>query len=379
MKSELFGEFLTALRCGLKGENYNGGGDLKKLYLLSKKHGVENLFYLAVKETCADAEVLKVAKKAYNANVNLSLMQKAYSDETTARLTAAGVKILLLKGEAIKNVYPRADMRYSSDVDFYYEKKQGKKVKKILTEAGFALTHKSYQHACYEKPPVTLEAHYSLSFLDKKGAEYYAEPFARAKEIKNNLYRFDLSDEYVYFLTHAAKHFKMGGFGVKTVADNYCFLNSLTDTAYVESELIKLDLIKFYAAFKNVTLNWFSGGEIDLDGEAFENYIASGANYGTGENYAAMNFGGEGSGKKYLLSKFFPSAKVLSQVYPVLEKAPVLLPVFWVVRAFKFAFRKDKSEAVKTAMKTSAAVNENVTRTAKEAKRAAGFDGEKSE
>lgn len=379
MKSECFSEFLSAVSCGLKGEKYVGGGDLKKLYMLSKKHGVENLFYLAVKDTPIDAEVLKRAKKSYDANVSLSLIQKAYADETTARLTGAGVKILLLKGEAIKNLYPRADMRYSSDVDFYYDKKRGKKVKKILTEAGFSITHRSYQHACYSKPPVTLEAHYSLSFLDKKGAEYYSLPFKMAEEIKSNLYRFNLNDEYVYFLTHAAKHFKMGGFGVKTVADNYCFLNADIDSAYVEGELKKLDLINFYAALKNLTLNWFSGGELDCDGEAFENYIASGANYGTGENYAAMNFGGENSGKKYLLSKFFPSAKVLSQVYPVLEKAPVLLPVFWVVRAFKFMFRKDKSKAVKTAVRTSGAVDENVARTAKEAKRAAGFNGDKAD
>ena len=293
MKSESFTEFLSAANNGLKGESYNGGGNLKKLYALSKKHGVENLFYFAVKDGCADADVLKVAKKAYEANVNLSLIQKAYAEETLARLTGGGVKVLLLKGDAIKKLYPRADMRYSADVDFFYEKKQSKKVKKILTEAGFNLTHKSYQHACYEKRPVTLEAHYSLSFLDKKGAEYYDKPFERAVEIKSGLYRFNLNDEYIYFLTHAAKHFKYGGFGVKSVADNYCFLNAGLDFAYVEAELDKLDLSKFYAAFKNVTLNWFGGGELDESGEAFENYIASGANYGTAEHYAAMNFGGE--------------------------------------------------------------------------------------
>mgnify|MGYP002522608270 CR=1 FL=1 len=364
MKTELFTEFLRAVSCGLKGEEYAGGGDLRKLYVLSKKHGVENLFYLAIKKSCADAEVLRVAKKAYDMNVNLSFVQKAYADETLSRLAEAGVKILLLKGDAIKSVYPRPDMRYSADVDFYYEKKQNKKVKKTLTEAGFKLTHKNYQHACYEKYPVTLEAHYSLSFLDKKSGKYYDNAFLKATEIKKNIYRLNLSDEYIYFLTHAAKHFKYGGFGVKSVADNYCFLNAGLDFNYVEKELASLNLLKFYAAFKNVAENWF--GETPLSDD--------GANYGTHKNYAAMNFTGEKSGKKYFMSKIFPSAKILSQKYPALEKAPVLLPVFWVVRAVGFLFRKDKKAAVKGVVKTSGAVDEKTIKTASDAKRAAGFD-----
>lgn len=374
MKNELFTEFLRAVSSGLKGEAYTGGGDLRKLYVLSKKHGVENLFYLAIKNSCADAEVLKVAKKAYDANVNLSLVQKAYADETLSHLAGDGVKILLLKGDAVKNVYPRQDMRYSSDVDFYYEKKQNKKVKKTLTEAGFKLTHKNYQHACYKKYPVTLEAHYSLSFLDKKSGKYYDNVFLKATEIKKNIYRFNLSDEYIYFLTHAAKHFKYGGFGVKTVADNYCFLNADIDFNYVEKELDRLNLLKFYAAFKNVAENWFGKTPLSDDGAAFEEYIAVGANYGTSKNYAAMNFADDSSGKKYFLSKIFPSAKIMSQKYAVLEKAPALLPVFWVVRAVGFLFRKDKKTAVKGVVKTSGAVDEESVKTARDAKRAAGFD-----
>lgn len=374
MKSELFKEFLSVVSCGLNGKTYSGAGDLRKIYLLSKKHGVENLFYLAIKENCADLEVLKIAKKAYASNVNLSLVQNAYADETFSRLANNGVKILRLKGEAIKNIYPSRDMRYSSDVDFYYEKKQGKIVKKVLKGAGFELTHKTYQHACYEKHPVTLEAHYSLSFLDKSSGKYYDDVFLKAKKASEGIFCFSLNDEYVYFLTHAAKHFKYGGFGVKSVVDNFCFLKAVLDFPYVESEIEKLNLTKFYTTFRNVSFNWFGGEELSEDGEAFEEFIAKSANYGTSENYAAMNFTGEKAGKKYLLSKIFPSAKILSQKYAILEKTPVLLPVFWVVRLFAFIFRKDKKSAMKGVIKTTDAVNEKAVMTAKEAKRAVGFD-----
>lgn len=87
-----------------------------------------------------------------------------------------------------------------------------------------------------------------------------------------------------------------------------------------------------------------------------------------------MNFTDDNSGKKYLLSKIFPSAKIMSQKYAVLEKAPALLPVFWVVRAVGFLFRKDKKTAVKGVVKTSGAVDEERVKTARDAKRAAGFD-----
>ena len=66
-----------------------------------------------------------------------------------------------------------------------------------------------------------------------------------------------------------------------------------------------------------------------------------------------------------LLAAAFPRLSHMRLKYPVLKKAPFLLPVFWVVRLLQYAFTKDKSiarkrDALMNADEKSAAVMEKI-------------------
>ena len=57
-------------------------------------------------------------------------------------------------------------------------------------------------------------------------------------------------------------------------------------------------------------------------------------------NYSISNYNNK---KTYLFRLFFPEFKVMKGKYPVLKKAPVLLPAMWIARIFKDILSKDNS------------------------------------
>ena len=75
------------------------------------------------------------------------------------------------------------------------------------------------------------------------------------------------------------------------------------------------------------------GGELTDDGRQLLNDMFSGTVYGKGKTMAEKvdEHGGKG---RYILSRLFPKVSIMKNTYPVLEKCPVLLPFYYLVRLF---------------------------------------------
>ena len=81
--------------------------------------------------------------------------------------------------------------------------------------------------------------------------------------------------------------------------------------------------------------------------ETLNEFVFHTGTYGTKETDVAAKLTNQGANKgKYLISRFFPNLSFMRMQYPVLEKAPVLLPIFWVARGFRSVFlRRDRLSA----------------------------------
>ena len=62
--------------------------------------------------------------------------------------------------------------------------------------------------------------------------------------------------------------------------------------------------------------------------------------YGSMENHAAVAKAESKSSAAYLLKRIFLPYKVMAWQYPILKKAPFLLPFCWVVRCVKALFNR---------------------------------------
>jgi len=108
------------------------------------------------------------------------------------------------------------------------------------------------------------------------------------------------------------------------------------DYDFIKAQLKKYDMLNFYYTVENLLGYFFYGKDADEKLESVARYIFENQTTGTYSNITAnLGFWGK---IKYFLKNWFPSAKDLSFRYPVLEKAPVLLPICWIRRIFYSLF-----------------------------------------
>ena len=351
----IYDVFLKTIKCGLGWGELPKDGEWEKLFALAKHHGLTSLFYNAVKEAeYVPAQVREAAKKLYLAQTAQQMSQEYYAEALFEKFTERKIRYMPLKGYVLRKLYPTPEHRTSCDVDVFYDKERKAETDEILTSLGFINEGDSVNHGEWVYQKVTLETHHELAAQKDKYHEYYQDVFSRLKT--QDGVRFDFTDEdfYIYFTVHGAKHFNAGGFGVRTVLDTYIYnKEKALNRAYLQAELEKLGLWTFALAIEALANVWFGEGVETEDTELLGEFIFESGTYGT-EGHLAISrgLGKNNSAKKaksaYLRRTIFPPFSTMKTMYPILNKAPFLLPFTWVCKWFKVLFKRRKR--VKTVM-----------------------------
>ncbi len=326
------------------------------VYALAKNHSLTAITYRAVQKTgeTPDEEVLKKWERRYRLAVQADTEQLFAWDELKGLAKERGFKILPVKGINLKKLYPCSSLRQMGDIDVLYERADFDKIRPALESVGYTYETATSEinHQVFKRPPVMdVEMHRDLFPDDNPFYEYYAQPWARAKETDEPFtYAFSLEDEYVYTVLHAGKHYFSYGSGVRTFLDLYFYMTRYRDEldfAYIERELQAADEIAFAAGGTDSVLaferqaremanGWFAQEKIVIDETGLS--VLSGGVYGVLERGWKKEYGKQG--KKYLRKRLFPSYKMMCKRNPILKKLPFLLPFFWLGRLCKGLFSK---------------------------------------
>lgn len=328
-------------------------------------------------------EILKIGKKhqtlpmlldgLYKAGADLSAwedtvmyaLQIIASDNVQAdclrRLQEAfdekGVDYALLKGAALKKMYPSSEMRLMSDVDVLIRQEQYEAVRQCMEQLGYTHTTESDHEIVWKKKPyMVVELHKRvIPSYNEDYYRYYADPWEKFKPDaqKPNQYWMNREDEYIYLFTHMTKHFRDGGIGLRHITDLWLYRlkNPDIDWAYIAQELEKMELGTFYKNVEEAIGALFSdGAETQLTAYMIERFVESGA-YGLREKCkiadAAKKSAREGSAQKARRKQrrgmLFPAMFYMKQQYPILRKLPFLLPFMWIYRLLNIVlFKRSK-------------------------------------
>ena len=221
-----------------------------------------------------------------------------------------------------------------------------------MLELGLAEKYESDHELVWQRGEFTIELHKRLvPSYNKDYYEYFGDGWklGTIKDDDTNEYFMSAEDAFIYSFVHYAKHYRDGGIGVKHVTDFYVVMdkNKGLDFDYIEKELEKLQLLKFWKNTKKLLDVWFNSCESDEITDFMTQRIFDSGAYGTLENklnseaIRTSNTGKNVKAKK-ILRVIFPTYAGMSQKYPILKKAPVLLPVMWVVRWFAAIFNPSK-------------------------------------
>ena len=305
-----------------------------------------------------------VASDNYQAD-SLRRLQEAFDEK--------GVDYALLKGAALKKMYPASEMRLMSDIDILIRQEQYEAVRQCMQNLGYTHTTESDHEIVWKKKPyIVVELHKRvIPSYNEDYYRYYTDPWEKFKPDaqKPNQYWMNREDEYIYLFTHMTKHFRDGGIGLRHITDLWLYRlkNPDIDWAYIETEMEKMKLGTFYKNVEKAICALFSGGAEDQVTEyMIERFVESGA-YGLREKCkiadAAKKSAREGSAqaarKKQKWGMLFPAMFYMKQQYPILRKLPFLLPFMWIYRLLNIVlFKRSK---IRSGQKRLNQINDDAT------------------
>ena len=276
-----------------------------------------------------------------------------------------GIDYLPVKGCLMKQRYPKHEFRPMSDVDILIRTEQYDKIRPLMLQLGFKEGVESNHEYVWHSVSLHVELHKRLvPSYNKDYYAYFGDGWRLASQRKGTRYAMKPEDEFIYLFVHLAKHYRDGGVGCRQMVDLWVQRRAFPDMDqdYLRRELRKLRLLEFYDnVFKTLTV-WFEDAEDDEVSQCITDFIFSAGAWGKEENHmlsdalreqkmAGSALGGKlASGVKLV----FPPYSGMAMHFPVLKKAPVLLPVMWPVRWFELLFIRRKSALEKGALMRTA-------------------------
>ena len=316
----------------------------------AKKHQIVPLIYYGImyseieapKDIFAETENITYQCIAVNHN-RLYELEKLYR-----AFEESGIEYMPLKGAVMKCHYPKPEMRTMGDADILIKPLQYEKIRVTMQGLGFREILESDHELVWDKKTIHIELHKRLiPSYNKDYYAYYGEGWSFARP--ENKSRFKLSDEdtFIYIFTHYAKHYRDGGIGIRHITDLYVYLSAKPDLnkEYIEAELKKLNLLDFYNNTVHTLKVWLNDEKPDEMSDFISEKIFESGSYGTYKAHImsgavkASKSGGNVRIKR-VIRLIAPPYGHMRDKYPVLKKAPFLLPAMWIVRLTEILFKK---------------------------------------
>lgn len=345
--------------------------DFDLLYRFSKFHGVANLTFYSVAKLDRKPDPLLYAKWQKQCLTNAAKVanQLAERDKIIEALTAAGIDLLPMKGCRLIEMYPQPDHRMMADLDMLIDETKADQVRKIMVDLGYTVKKfGDYHNDIYTKPPyLEVEMHRHIANFDigKRGSELERKMNAYTEGIRDrvialpdhpHLYELSLTEYFIEMVLHFANHALIaGGSGIRSIMDFAVFLSKYRDQVDFDEcgrVMSEIGLTGFLDLTLRLTDAWFGNGTsadgMDEELSAFAYTVCISGTFGTAdlayENKIKIRMEGEDDRKsakrRYLMARIFPPRYRMEYSFPILKKAPILLPFCWIIRLVGAVFVK---------------------------------------
>ena len=320
------------------------------LLVLARKHQVAHIVASALsnngylENSPQQSEFFNEIYTAVYANEKMNEVFK----EVCSAFETAEIPYIPLKGAVVRKLYPQPWMRTSCDIDILVKENDVNRAEKaIMSLDGYKKTGESKHDVVYKSENgIVLELHYKL--LGNKKSPLYIKELSKvwetAKPDPENKYRFDLSDDifYYYHIMHMAKHFRIGGCGMRPFIDLWLIEKTNRDFSEAKRMLKKGNIDVFADNAVKLSKVWFSNEEHSALTVKMQDFIIEAGSFGSHKTRLISNSQRSGGKFKFIFSRIFVPYSYLKRDYPFLEKFPILTPWCEICRLFSFLFGKKK-------------------------------------
>ena len=318
--------------------------DTSLLYKLCVRNAVQGILYLAVQSGAVtlSAENEVKLQKSYMAILAREATQQEEIEYIRNAFNEENIEFMFLKGTHLKSLYPVPEMRFMVDMDILVKEKSMDKGGELILARGFTQEMNNGKDiVLVKKPFLTIELHKMLFIEDYFMHDYFTSVWDRVEIVNGCEYKMPINDLYVYTLAHLAEHYLEAGSCFRPLMDLYLMEKTYTelDFDYIKKQFERIGIDKFALKIRQLYKCAFEGAEYNDDLITMENYIVFGAPV-KNANEVSKIVRTHKSKSQRLIESAFPNLKHMKLRYPILEKVPFLLPIFWIVRFFEFVFIK---------------------------------------
>lgn len=351
-------DVISLIKSALTNEKVNISDQLdwRKVLSLSAKHRIAILLYYGIANSKIDLpeDAFQVLQRDALMGIVTSKNQIFAIDRLLTEFENNGIDYMPVKGSILKMLYPKPELRPMCDADILIKVEQYGKIKPVLEKMGYEFVAESLCEIIWNKKgKLYLELHKTLA---PEVVEDYYVHFGTGWQIavksKEYSHRFELlpEDHYLFVFTHFARHYRAAGIGIKHFVDIWMYnkIYNNMDYDYVNAKLKEIGLNEFHKNVLETLEVWFENKEDTKMSDFITSIIFSSGAFGVKSkailSEAVKRKGKDGSIASAKRSKlfwlvFFPY-KFMCLKYPVLKKAPILLPFFWLVRIINALFFK---------------------------------------
>lgn len=320
--------------------------EAKALFRLSKRHELAHIVGNAVcrEGVLTDAQARAAfEKESFTALYRYEMLERELAS-LSSLFEKARLAFMPLKGAVLRGFYPTPWMRNSCDIDILVKGEELETARALLLENGYVGVGEGTHDVSFTSATgVHLELHYRLieERILSDAAKILNDPWKHAHPVRDGAYRYEMTDAafYLYHIVHMAKHYLLGGCGIRPFLDLWV-LNHLVphDSAARAALLAHAKLTDFARVSESLSEAWFAGAAHSPVTEEMEQFVLVGGVYGNVENRVFIQQAKEGGKLRYALSRIFIPYENLKIYYPVLKKHKWLLPVCHVRRWWRLVF-----------------------------------------
>ena len=309
---------------------------LPAIYRLSKKHDlahvVSNFVYRNKIEI--DQELQTRLQREEMISVYRYEQMKYTYREILSTFDEAKVAYVPLKGSMIRPYYPYESMRTSCDIDILIHEEDIDTAIRCLESKGYRCGERNYHDmSLYSPNKIHLELHFNILENMENLDAVLKHAWEHAVPTDSSQYVFSKEFFAFHIFAHMAYHFVSGGCGIRSLLDIWVMEHKMGISYSCAKELLqKAGIYKFSEEMSKLAERCFTKNDIDPFSDSVLKYIFQGGVYGSRENHIAVDKSKDNSSVIYALKRLFLPYKTMAIVYPVLKKAPYLLPFCWVAR-----------------------------------------------
>lgn len=351
---------ISVLSAFLKNEpNYTHIENWADLLALARRQSVFGMLFLPVEKskTLPEREVCAELESAYFNTIRHMTNFDFVKEKIISAFDKNCVGAVFFKGIVVKDCYVVPELRTMGDIDFFVKESERELSDKVLLSLGAKRLANSEPVYSYRLDGVLLEVHtkFAEKLYNKENAsKVYEQIWENTEKISQYCYAPKPEFHILLMIIHTFRHFTGVGCGIRLFMDIGVFYDKnkeKIDLNSLKADLEKYELFDFAKLVFYLNHRWFSYENI-FDGEYDEklyndvtDYILAcgtfGDDFGTmgAKSSREMLQGKRGISRlfakiKFLFSRVFPSLTYMKNHYALVKKAPVLLPIGWVVNIF---------------------------------------------